>query len=334
MQEAMQQLAQMQSESQEQEDEANLEHLRDLLENLLKLSFDQEDLRDQVRTLKYGDPVLRDRGQQQKKLQDDMELVRDSLQSLANKIFQVQKFVLDESGKITRNMGQSQTFFRNKQIPMITYHQQQAMTSMNNLANMLSEVMNQMQQQMKAAKPGSGMCPKPGKKPGGQQPNLSQQQRELNQQMQNMMNGSKMSPEALQEMAARQEAIRKQLQEAHQKMQQEGGKMLGDVGKMVEEMQKTEEELVRQQLTQETLMRQQEILSRLLQSERAVRERDLDEQRESNTARVEDRKSPEELTKQELQNRIRQELLKSSRLEYTPDFIRLIESYYQKIENP
>ena len=64
------------------------------------------------------------------------------------------------------------------------------------------------------------------------------------------------------------------------------------------------------------------------------RERDLDEQRESNTARAEDRKSPDELTRQELQNRIRQELLKSSRLEYTPDFIRLIEAYYQKIENP
>lgn len=334
MQEAMNQLAQMQSESQQQEDEANLEGLRDLLENLLKLSFDQEDLRDQVRALKYGDPVLRDRSQQQKKLADDMELVRDSLQSLANKIFQIQKFVLDESGKITRNMAQSQSFFRNKQIPMITYHQQQAMTSMNNLANMLSEVMNQMQQQMKSAKPGSGMCQKPGKKPGGQKPNLSQQQRELNQQMQNMMNGSKMSPDALREMAARQEAIRKQLQEAHQKMQQEGGKMLGDVGKMMEDMQKTEDELVRQQITQETLMRQQEILSRLLQSERAVRERDLDEQRESNTARAEDRKSPDELTRQELQNRIRQELLKSSRLEYTPDFIRLIEAYYQKIENP
>ncbi|MEM7656383.1 MAG: hypothetical protein AAF399_09665, partial [Bacteroidota bacterium] len=128
MQDMAGELSDMQMSMQMQQDQQNLESLRELLENLLTLSFDQEDLRDEVKELKYQDPSLKDKSQQQKNLQDDMGLVKDSLEALANKVFQIQKMVLDESSNISDNMQKSQTFFRNKQIPLITYHQQGAMT--------------------------------------------------------------------------------------------------------------------------------------------------------------------------------------------------------------
>ncbi|MEZ4829168.1 MAG: DUF4175 family protein [Bacteroidia bacterium] len=330
LQEMSEELSNMQMNMQMQQDQENLENLRVLLENLLKLSFDQEDLRDEVKALKYGDPSLNNKSQNQKKLQDDMELVSDSLASLAQRMFMIQKMVLDESKSITENMDKSQVFFRNKQVPMISYHQQAAMTSINNLANMLSDVMKQVQEQMKNAMPGQGMCKKPGDNPNMK--SLSEQQQQLNQQMQQMMNSKNMSPEKMAEMAARQEAIRKQLKEAHDKIRENGGKELGDMEKIMKDMKESETELINKQLTHETLMRQQEILNRLLQADQSVRERELDDKRESKTGKEMDVKSPEELSIDEYKNKIRQELLKSNKLEYSNDFLILIEQYFKKLE--
>ena len=72
--------------------------------------------------------------------------------------------------------------------------QQYTMTSMNNLALMLSEITNQMQQELAASKPGNGSCNKPGKakKPGQGKPSLStmrQLQQQINEQMQKLKDG-------------------------------------------------------------------------------------------------------------------------------------------------
>lgn len=331
MQEMSQQLSQMQMDMQGQQDQQNLESLRELLENLLKLSFDQEDLRDEVKDLKYGDPSLKNRSQDQKKLQDDMTLVEDSLKALANRMFMIQSFVMDESRKITQNMSRSQQFFRNKQVPKITYHQQEAMTSINNLANMLSDIMKQVQQQMKNAQPGQGMCKKPGQKPNGMK-GLSEQQKKLNQQLKQMMQSGDMSGEKMRQMSAQQRAIRKQLEEAQQRMKGEEGEVLGDLDKIKRDMQESENDMVNKQLSAEMMRRQQQILQRLLQAQQSMREQDLDDKRESKTARELDQKSPEELSLEEYKNKIRQELLKSNKLEYSNDFMILIEQYYKKLE--
>lgn len=331
MQEMSQQLSDMQMDMQAQQDQQNLESLRELLENLLKLSFDQEDLRDEVRELKYGDPALKEKSQNQKKLQDDMTLVEDSLKALANRMFMIQNFVMDESRKITDNMSRSQEYFRNKQVPKVTYHQQEAMTSVNNLANMLSDIMKQVQQQMKNAQPGQGMCKKPGEKPGNMQ-KISKQQQQLNQQLKQMMQSGQMKGDKLREMAAQQEAIRKQLEEAQQRMKGKDGEVLGDLDKIKQDMKESEADLVNKQLSAEMMRRQQQILQRLLQAQQSVREQDLDDKRESKTGRELDQKSPEELSLEEYKNKIRQELLKSNKLEYSNDFMILIEQYYKKLE--
>lgn len=331
MQEAMEG---MMSSGQQQQDEQNMEDLRDLLENLLKLSFDQEDLRDEVDGMRANDPMLIEKGRQQKQLLDDMYMVKDSLDALAKRVFQIEKFVIDESNKILKTMKVAKSSLETKNIRTITQNQHQAMTSINNLANMLTDVMEQMQQQMQQQQnQGQSQCKKPGNgKPNMQQ--LSQQQKGLNQQMKNAMDGSKgMDPKKLAEMAKQQEAIRKALKEAHEQMKQEGGSELGDLSKVMDDMEETEKELERQQLTQETLFRQQQILNRMLDSFKSVREKEeFENSRESNTGREEDRTPPSKLDADEYKNKIRQELLKSNQLEYSNDFIILIEKYFKLLE--
>ena len=342
MQDMQDKLSQMQASSQMEQDEQNLENLREIIENLIRLSFKQEDLREDVKKLKYGDPQLSVKGRVQKELQDDMEMVRDSLNDLAKKVFQLEKFITDETKTVIKSMKDSQIHIRNKQTKRITNEQTKSMTSINNLANMLSDVMSQMQEQMKNMKPGNGQC----KKPGSGKPNMGkmgQQQKDLNGKMKDMfekMNGKpgqkkpggkKPGASGMAEMAAQQEALRKQLKEASENS--EDGELLGDMEQIMKDMKKTEEDLMNQNLTAETLFRQEKILQRMLDANKAVREKEeFENRRESITGREIDRNSPDELSIDQFKNMIRQELLKSNQLEYTNDFINLIEKYYKMLE--
>jgi hypothetical protein len=90
-----------------EQDKKNVEDLRDLIENLLMLSFDQEELRDEVKTLKIGDPLLNKKAQQQKKIREDMEMVKDSLYSLAKRSVQIEKLLTDETNRIIDGISEA-----------------------------------------------------------------------------------------------------------------------------------------------------------------------------------------------------------------------------------
>lgn len=95
-------------------------------------------------------------------------------------------------------------------------------------------------------------------------------------------------------MAAEQERIRRALQEMQEKLKQQGGKSLGEDIPM--KMEQTEMDLVNKQITEQTIQRQKEILSRLLESEKSMREQDLDDERKGETARDYNNQIPRVLT--------------------------------------
>lgn len=333
MEQMKQQMEEMMSQSEQQQDEENMEDLRYLLENLLRLSFRQEDLRNELKEIHSSDPLLVKKEVEQKQLLDDMYQIKDSLDALAKRVVQIEKFVMDESRTILNSMEKASESMENKYIPRVTENQHQAMTSINNLANMLTDVMQQMQQQMQNQKGGMGSC----KKPGGSNSNMraiSKQQGELNKMMQQMMQqGPGTDPKKLAEMAKMQEMIRQQLKGAHEQLGKNGEKMMGDMGQLMKEMQDTEDELNNKILNERTMRRQEQIMNRLLDSFKAVREKEeFEQQRESRTGLEKDRVSPDQLKLEDYKNKIRQELLKSNQLEYSTDFINLIEKYFKLLE--
>ena len=85
-------------------------------------------------------------------------------------------------------------------------------------------------------------------------------------------------------MAAQQSALRRYMQQLQEQLKKEDGgtgNELGDLKKLQELMEQTEKELVYKKLETETMRRQQDILTRLLESEKAEREREQDNKRES-----------------------------------------------------
>lgn len=281
--------------------EENIQSLRMLLENLLKFSFNQEDLMNRLFENSNYSPVYVEIGQEQFKLKDEAKLIEDSLVALGKRILQLESTVLKEVGAMNSNLEASIAHLGNRQTPQAKERQQYTMTAVNNLAVLLSELLNSLQEQMAQKMDGEQQCQKPGGGSQSKMSKLSQMQKQLNEQMKQMQDGmmgkgkpgekpggqqgqGKENSQGFAEMVAKQEAIRRELQKLNQELNTDGQSGLGDLDQLAREMEKAERELVNKQLSTQRMQRQQEILTRLLEAEKAEREREYDERREATTA--------------------------------------------------
>lgn len=336
----MKQLAQ-QMQSQEmggdmQQMQENLDHLRDILENLVTLSFDQEKLMKDFRAVQQTDPRFIGLAQQQLKLSDDATIIEDSLLSLAKRVPQIESFVTREVGAMEEQMSKSSESIKERNLGKTGNHQQLAMTSMNNLALMLSDVQKQMQQAMMAMQQ-SGPGKKKGKgKNGKNQPGkMGQMQQQLNEQIQQLQQSGKSGKELseqLARLAAQQEMLRNAMKDLAPSPGapggKEGGEKLSNLSKLMEQ---TETDLVNKRLTEQTMMRQKEILTRLLQAEKAANERDLDEKREANTAKDLPARIPPSLQKYQERQKQQTETLRQNLPALTPYYKKQVDAYFKQL---
>nr|WP_184180152.1 DUF4175 family protein [Rhabdobacter roseus] len=335
MAEAMQssQMAQMQED---------IDALRDILENLITLSFDQEQLMKDFKGVNLQDPRFVKLGQDQLKLQDDAKVIEDSLYALANRVIQIQSFITRELNDMKLYMGESVNGIRDRRLNVATSKQQFAMTSMNNLALMLSDVFRQMQQQMAMAMAMPGKGKGKGKEQSG--PSMGEMQQQLNEKMRQMQQqmgkggqggqGEGNQSEQLARMAAEQSMIRKMIQELMdaQKGTEMGQKFGNELKELSEKMDETETDLVNKRISQELIKRNQEIVTRLLESEKAMREQDEDDKRKGETAREVNRRPPPAF-EQYIKDKEKQiELLRSIPPTFSPFYKREVDAYFRKYQ--
>lgn len=333
-QEKMQQMQQKMEEMKQgmmmEQQSENLEDMRQLLENLIQLSFDQENLMERVKTLQRNDPAYVTANQEQKKIKDHAEMIEDSLFALSKRVAQIQATVNREINAINANMEKAINALIARNSKNAASRQQFVMTSVNNLALLLDEVVQNMQQNLSSMKFGKSSCNKPGSgmpSPG----DLKKAQQQLNEQMKKMLEqmqqgkmpngqkpggekgqGSSMSKEVA-KMAAEQAAIREAVKQLQQQLeeQNEGKGGNGNLKKIEELMEQTEEDLVNFNLSKQTLKRQEEIITRLLESEKAEREREYDNKRESKEANELEKRADDVFEEYQKQKQKELELLKT-----------------------
>jgi len=337
MQQMSEQLAKMQSDMQMEQMEMDMRAIRQLLENLVALSFDQEDLMGQVFKASVNDPRYVALTQEQYKIKDDAEMVKDSLFALSKRVFQLQTFINKEVTEVSKNLEKSIAELADRKKSEAGVHQQYVMTGFNNLALMLSETLQQMQQQMASQMQGTQQCQKKGN--GMPKPNMSQLQQQLNDQISQMQDQMKKGPgekkgpggmsKELAEMAAKQAALREALKKLNE--EENGDGSLGDLQKLVDEMNKTETELYNKQLTEQMKKRQQDILTRLLDVEESIREREQDEKRQSEVGQETARQIPPSLEEYLKQREAEIQLYKTVPPALKPYYRQLIENYFKSI---
>jgi len=324
---------QMQSAEMKQMD-IDMEALRALLENLIKLSFDQETTMKNLKGISRTDPRFVELSQQQLKLTDDAQVIEDSLYSLAQRVMQIDAFVTKEVTKMKNGMDQSIQHLKERQLPRAAAQQQFSMTSINNLALLLSDTFKQMQEMMAMAMPGSGKGMKQGNTPS---PGLGKQQQELNEKMKGLgQKGQKPSEfsKELAQIANEQAKIRKQLRDMQESLNgTEEGKKLGDeLKKLQNEMDKSENEIVNKRINPELIKRQIQIETRLLEVEKAVKEQELDNKRKSKTAIELQRESPPSLESFMKEKEKQLELIRTTPASFTPFYKQETDNYFRRIK--
>ncbi|MFN8437762.1 MAG: DUF4175 family protein [Cytophagales bacterium] len=363
MAKSMQKMKQDEESNQKAE---SIEDLRQILENLLKLSFDQEELLKNMKSVNKSDPKYLSYSQEQLKLKDDAKVIEDSLYALSKREISIEAFINKEVGNMKMYMDESSKYIKKREPQFAASKQQAAMTSINNLALMLDDALKSMQQQQsQQQKQGNGSCNNPngkgqgqgkGKGKNGQKPSPGQMQRQLSEQMQDLLNGGKSgnkSSEQLAKMAAQQERIRKALQELDKlsKGNQNGKNGLGgkenegtnNGGKngnsggggqgeqLLKEMDKIEEEIVNKRINPELIQRQKELTTRLLEFENSLRERDMEEKRESNTAKELPPNIPPSLQKYLRNKNKTTENIKNNMPSLNHFYKKKVDEFYQKL---
>jgi hypothetical protein len=295
--EQMKQLAdkmeQKEQEGEEAQNTVDAQQLRQLLKNLINSSFSQEKTMQAFKSTSPADPNYIALAQSQKNIKDNLKTAEDSLYALSRRIPQIQSTVNQEVASINNHIDQALENLGERRTAEATRNQQYAMTSMNNLALMLSEALDQLQNMMKKGKSGKGK----GKQQSISQ--LSKMQQQLNQNMQKARGqlqqqgnqGKSQSgnngglSEQMARLARQQAMIRQALEQINKEENKDGRGGLGNLDKISKEMEQTEHDLVNKRITEEALKRQEQIQTRLLEAEKAEQEREQDQQRESHAGK-------------------------------------------------
>lgn len=319
----------------------DMETLRQILENLIIVSYDQEQLMTDIYDIKFNSPIYTEHLRTQKTLQENTQIIEDSLFALSKRQPQIESIINKEINAINNNMENALAFMEERKSYQATEKQQFAMMAANNLALLLSEILEQMQQQManKQNKPSGKMCNKPKSVGGESMKKMKEMQQKIKEQMKSMLqgkqgkdkNGGKQSKKIAQ-MAAQQEQIRNRLKELRNELSGDQ-QSKNNLDKLLDQLEENQTDILNNNITQSTLIRQEKILTRLLQAEKAELEKEKEKQRESNewlnnlSNKILD---PIELYKQEKKNQ--EELIRTIPPSLMPFYKNKVNQYFKNNE--
>jgi len=309
----------------------NLDDLKNIVHSLLKLSFDQESLFKEFREVNELDPRFVALSQTQLKLRDDSKVIEDSLISLSKRVFQLSSFITREVSEMNEHMEKSMDALKERKKYKAVSDQQFAMTSMNNLALLLDDVMDQM---MDALSESSGISK--GKKQNS--PSLSELQQQLNQQIEKLKESGKTGRELSEELAklaAEQARIREALKEMQRRLEGNDTEKSGvPGGDLPDKMESTEMDLVNKRLTEQMIRRQRDILTRLLEAENALREKEMDDERKGETANYYEKILPNAFEDYLKKKEQEIEMLKTVPVKLYPYYKKEVSDYFKRIGKP
>jgi hypothetical protein len=344
MKEMAEEMQEEMEEAMEEQQEEDYNNLRQILENLVQLSFNQEKVMSGFKENQNYSPKYIELRQSQRKIKDETKMVEDSLLALSKRNIQIQSFVNEEIAKVNQNLDKSLTYLGERTTDYALVHQQYAMTGYNNLALMLTESLKQMQEQMKAQKQNKGKPKSECKKPGGnpkdaknKKPNanaIKKMQDDLAKQMKQLEEGQKQGKgkpgsKEFAEMAAQQAAIRQKLQDLKRQLDKEGkGGSLGNLKKTEDLMDEIEKDLYYKKLNAETFKKLDLLQIKLSEHEKAEQEQEQDNKRTSKQGQDSPRPIPPSIQKYLNEKKKETELLKSVSPELQPYYQGKVKQYF------
>ncbi len=255
--------------------EADAKVLREILNNLVRFSLIQEELLEDFKSIKQTSPAYANKLNEQSELRENFEHIDDSIYSLALQNPMFSSKITSKLTDIDFDIEKSLERLAENQIGQGTASQQYVVTGANDLAVMLSDVLDSMQDMMSNPQSGSG---------DGQEFQLQQiidEQKELQQDMQQNMEipeksgmPSQQNSGEIFEIYKRQQNIRRKLNELMDS---------GSSDALEKKIEQIEEDLLEKGLDGQTLERMQQLNYELMKMKSAAQKQGFDNNRKANT---------------------------------------------------
>ena len=280
---------QMLNSHKKKENETNADDLKQILENLILVSFDQENLMKKLGKTDYNNPLINEMKIKQKNIATQVEFIKDSLYAVSKRSPEISSIINKEMLSLESSVDNSFNNLGSGNIGGALMYQQYGITAANNLALFLSEALENIKKQEQEGQPGEGDCEKPGgkgSKPGMKK--LKDSQSSIKDQLQQMIDQMKTGDmgkmsKSIGQTLAQQEMMQQLIREMlnGKSVGSKAGEQLKIVDMMLEQSRK---DLINKNITSELMNRQNLILSKLLDAEKSEIERDFEDKRESKTA--------------------------------------------------
>jgi sulfur carrier protein ThiS len=358
MEDMQNELEQQLSDSDDEDDAEDMAMIRRLLNNILKTSFNQEEVMEVLRSIRINDPKYQDAIRRQSELNRDISTISDSLYALGTRQPIVAVLINNEIKSMNNFsqqalkdlLGMNDVMFlrTGRQNASAISRQQYTMTSLNTMALLLAEALKNMENQMQ----GSGSCRKTKKNQKGSScsqgkgnkktQSAREMQEQLNQQLQRMREqmktgqpqqrqaGQPSMSEQFARSAAQQEAIRRLMQQAADELKKSDGRAAGELQNLINEMEKAEQDLVNKIFDEQSMRRQEQILTRLLEAERAELNREQEEGRRGTEAQQREQQIPTELLEYHKKRSQESELLQKFHPTLRPYYQQKTQEYFRQ----
>ncbi len=299
------------------------------LENLISLSKQEEDLQNETKNNPGNLSSFKKNAEKQNELIRSLNRVMRQLSKLSQKTFAITPEMGKALGDARRSMSESITGLQNRNGYLSSNKQQQAMGSLNDAASLLKSSIESM---MKGGGKGGMMSLMQ------QLGQMAQQQMNLNNLTKGLQHNGKFSQQQLAQLKRLQQQqglIRKSLQELNKEAKTTGKSkaLAADLEDILNRMQEVITNMQNKQVDDNLIQTQERILSKLLDAQRSVNERDYEKRRESLTGKDILRKSPGNFSlDEEKRNALREELIKAISEGYSKDYEELIKKYFEQLE--
>ncbi|MFZ1292469.1 MAG: DUF4175 family protein [Melioribacteraceae bacterium] len=321
----------MQQQMQQKNQSLILQKMLKAIDNIIDLSKEQESLKNKLDNSSSQQNQYSEFMQNQMDLQQNLDNILKQLDNLSQKTFAVSPEMGKALGDAKKNMMESLSGLQNKNGLGSSKEQSEAMKNLNEAASIMQ---NSLQSMMQGGGQGSGMMSLMQ-----QLQQLAQQQLGLNQQTQSLQQGqlSLQQRAQLQRLAQQQSAIQKSLQDLNREAKEssESKKLVANLESVLNEMKEVVSEMNTQKIDDNLIKKQDKILSRLLDAQRSINERDYEEKRESKEGKLFDLTSPDKiiLSNQQAKDILREELIKAIKEGYSKDYQDLIRRYFESLNS-
>ncbi|MCH8326692.1 MAG: hypothetical protein IIB83_09090, partial [Bacteroidetes bacterium] len=323
-------VSQLQKEMRQKNQMETFVEMMKSIDDLISLSKEEENLNTKTKNNSGNLSSFRENAKKQNELIRSLNRVMQQLSKLSQKTFAITPEMGKALGDARRNMLGSIKSLQNRNGYLSSSKQLQAMGSLNDASDLLKSSLESM---MKGGGQGGMMS-------------LMQQLGQMAQQQMNLNNLSKMLQQnngkftqqqlsQLKKLQQQQGLIRKSLQELNKEAKTTGKSksLAADLDDILNRMQEVITNMNNSRLDDNVVQVQERILSKLLDAQRSVNERDYDKRRESFTGKDVIRLSPDNFTLDEQRkNTLRDELLKAINEGYSKDYEELIKKYFEQLE--